>query len=277
MLSIRFKFSFAMAVAGLFSALLGSWAQTAQLQEKAPRLGASELAATAADAPAGGVTVTYQNGKLMIEARNATLTAVLEAVSARIGASLDIPPGTDERRSGIFGPGSVRYVLTSFLQRSHFNYVLAGSPDDPRGVTQILVFPRVQVAVAPKEENNAAQHPDTNQNTVQSPVADVKPMPPAATQPKKPDSQGKENKDDDIKTAMDSLQTVLSGGNSDSGDLERSALEALGRAALANKAKLDAETTVPSDQTPIRLSDAQLQRRLAEHANGLPHRHGRGR
>jgi hypothetical protein len=277
MLSIRFKFAFVMAVAGVFSAPLGSWAQTAQLQEKAPRLGASELAATAADAPAGGVTVTYQNGELMIEARNTTLTAVLQAVSVRIGASLDIPPGTDERRSGIFGPGGVRDVLTSVLQGSHFNYVLAGSPDDPRGVTQILVFPRVRTAVAAKKENSATQHPDTNQNAVQSPIADVKPMPPvSATQPKKPDSQGKENKDDDMKTAMDSLQTVFSSGNSVSGDLEQSALAALGRAALANKAKLDAEKTAPSDQTPIGLSDAQLQR-VAEHPNGLAHRHRRGR
>src|SRR5215469_17208418 len=42
--------------------------------------------------------VTYKNGQLAIDSRNATLSQVLRSVQAQTGASVEIPPGAGNER-----------------------------------------------------------------------------------------------------------------------------------------------------------------------------------
>jgi len=86
--------------------------------------------------------VTYSNGLLTIVATNSTLADVLQAVSARIGASVDAPARlTGERVAARLGPGAPREVLSDLLRGPRFDYILVGSDRDPNGVRDIILAP----------------------------------------------------------------------------------------------------------------------------------------
>jgi hypothetical protein len=84
-------------------------------------------------------SITYQNGTLTIAAQNATLSDVLRAACGQTGTEIEIPPSADERVVGVWGPGPVRDVLASFLNGSHFNYVMLGSNVDSTTVTRLIL------------------------------------------------------------------------------------------------------------------------------------------
>jgi hypothetical protein len=87
--------------------------------------------------------VTYENGQLSIQAQNATLGAILNAVRARTGAQVDVPAeASNDRVAANLGPGNPRDVMASLLQGSRFDYILLGSLDDPNGVSQVVLTPR---------------------------------------------------------------------------------------------------------------------------------------
>jgi hypothetical protein len=87
--------------------------------------------------------VTYQDGLLTIVSQNSTLAAILSAVAARTGASVELPPGSGrERVAAQLGPAPARDVLASLLNGSRFDYVLLGSADNPAAVEQIMLTVR---------------------------------------------------------------------------------------------------------------------------------------
>lgn len=91
-----------------------------------------------------GLMVTYQNGRLTIDANNETLANVLRLVAQRTGATIIIPPGTGlERIVEHAGPAPASDVLGQLLKGSHFNFVLIGSPQRPNDLQQVLLTPRV--------------------------------------------------------------------------------------------------------------------------------------
>jgi hypothetical protein len=84
--------------------------------------------------------VTYKNGQLTIDSRNATLSQVLHSVQAQTGASIDIPPGAgSERVVATLGPGQPKDVLASLLNGSKFNYVILGEADNPGAVQKVIL------------------------------------------------------------------------------------------------------------------------------------------
>lgn len=86
--------------------------------------------------------VTYSNGLLTIVATNSTLADILQAVSARTGASVDAPAHlTGERVAARLGPGAPREVLSDLLRGPRFDYILVGSDGDPNGVRDIILAP----------------------------------------------------------------------------------------------------------------------------------------
>ena len=89
--------------------------------------------------PASAPQVFFRNGQLTIVARNSTLGDILRAVHTQTGASVDVPPNATERVVSNLGPGPARDVLASLLNGSHFNYVMLGSPSDPRMVQRIIL------------------------------------------------------------------------------------------------------------------------------------------
>src|SRR5208337_760604 len=61
--------------------------------------------------PATPARVSYQGGLLTISAQNSSLGEILRDVRKLTGASIEIPPGTNERVVTHLGPGAPRDVL----------------------------------------------------------------------------------------------------------------------------------------------------------------------
>ena len=110
--------------------------------ESAPVSGAPPL--TPEQKPATPPTVTYENGKLMIVAKNAVLGDILRAVSEKTGASIDVPEGATERVVSQLGPGPARDVIAALLNGSHFNYVMVGTQESPNSVAQVVLTAKAE-------------------------------------------------------------------------------------------------------------------------------------
>jgi hypothetical protein len=122
--------------------------QTAHVQSPAANIQAANIAVSniqVSNIPAANsLTVTYQNGRLTINATNETLANVLRLVAQKTGATIIVPPGTGlERIVEHAGPGPASEILGQLLKGSHFNFVMLGSPQRPNDLQQVLLTPRV--------------------------------------------------------------------------------------------------------------------------------------
>src|SRR5271169_722900 len=91
--------------------------------------------------------VSYRNGQLSIDSRNATLSQVLHSVQTQTGASVDIPPGAgSERVVASLGPGKPRDVLASLLNGSKFNYVILGEANNPGAVQKVILMAKASAS-----------------------------------------------------------------------------------------------------------------------------------
>jgi len=89
--------------------------------------------------PAAPPVVSYQNGKLIVVAKNSTLGDVLRAIATKTGASIDVPENADERVVSQLGPAPARDVMAALLNGSHFNYVMVGTEGDPNAVARVVL------------------------------------------------------------------------------------------------------------------------------------------
>ena len=139
-------------------------------------------------------TVTFQNGLLAIRAENSTLAAILSAVRARTGATVDIPPATAmERVAAHVGPAPPRDVLASLLNGSGFDYIIVGSVENPDGIRRLILTPHqnraatqaampggaapsAQPAVPPPDEEDQDEAPQPE------PPPQIAPQPPQPQQ-----------------------------------------------------------------------------------------------
>ncbi|HKR26319.1 MAG TPA: hypothetical protein VJS11_02655 [Acidobacteriaceae bacterium] len=69
--------------------------------------------------------VTLDHGKLMVNAQNSDLSAILQDVSQKSGMSVD-GLTRNTRVFGVYGPGSPRDVLSALLTGAGYNFVMAG-------------------------------------------------------------------------------------------------------------------------------------------------------
>jgi hypothetical protein len=157
-------------------------AQNTEVQRVPPQTASEpDPASRLADLPPGPVIVNYQQGQLMIEAQNATLSTVLRAACNQTGTAIDIPPDAEERVVGVFGPGPARDVFALLLNGSRFNYIILGSTDDAARVVRLTLSLRpISVrSVAPHETPSAHPAPQAVAK------ADVPPpqLPPQAQKP----------------------------------------------------------------------------------------------
>jgi hypothetical protein len=95
------------------------------------------------DMPPQAPRVNYVNGQLTIRAENSTLADVLNAVRARTGTPIDVPPSAMTDRVAVhLGPAPPREVLSALLDGSNFNYVILGSEQNPESVQRVVLTPR---------------------------------------------------------------------------------------------------------------------------------------
>jgi len=95
--------------------------------------------------------VRYVDGKLAVEATNASLNEVLREVSRKTG--MKITGGVaDDRVFGSYGPSSPSSVLDALLEGTGSNIMLV---DDAKGGSELILTPRHGGATPPNP--NAAQ------------------------------------------------------------------------------------------------------------------------
>ena len=104
-----------------------------------PAAATETLPLTPEQRPAAAPLVTYIDGKLSVSAKNSTLGDILRAISAKTGASIDIPEGANERVVSQLGPAPARDVMTALLNGSHFNYVMVGTETNPNAVAHVIL------------------------------------------------------------------------------------------------------------------------------------------
>jgi hypothetical protein len=85
-------------------------------------------------------TVSYADGNLTVNARNARMGDVIEAIRVRTGISVEFPPeGMGARVFDHVGPAPLRVVLMELLYGSGFNYIISTSSKDPQTVTRLIL------------------------------------------------------------------------------------------------------------------------------------------
>ena len=104
---------------------------------------AGQTVAAPATVPVNSRGVSYQNGRLTIHTEGSTLAEVLRSVAEKIGAVIEVPPGSGgERVIEHAGPGLADEVLTSLLSGSEFNFIIVTSPATPHNPTRVLLTAR---------------------------------------------------------------------------------------------------------------------------------------
>lgn len=115
---------------------------------------------TLEQSPPTAPRVSMQNGLLLIDAHNSTLSQVLRAVQQQTGASVDVPAAANsERVVAQIGPGQPRDVLTALLNGSKFDYVILGVLGNPGAVQKVLLTPRQAGGAAIAAQNNVPPPP----------------------------------------------------------------------------------------------------------------------
>jgi hypothetical protein len=98
---------------------------------------------TRQEMPPNAPQVSWDGEQLTIMADNATLSDILAAVHACIGAEIDIPASAShERMSARLGPGPAREVLSSLLAWMDFNYIIQASDTDSKGIQSVVLTRR---------------------------------------------------------------------------------------------------------------------------------------
>ena len=98
---------------------------------------------TAEQTPPQLPVVTWDGNLLTIDAENSTLAAVLVALRAKTGASIEIPSSASRERVFVhLGPGQVRDIISSLLYGTEFDYIVETSDDDPDTLRSVVVTAR---------------------------------------------------------------------------------------------------------------------------------------
>ena len=126
---------------------------------------------TVAANPVPVINVEYSNGQLTLAAENATLEAVLAAVSARTGIGIAVAPTVGSEMVDIeLGPADAKEVLVKLLSGPHLDYIMMGTADDPNTPGHIEVRESLVPAVA--ENQPVAQGEEQNSATTDDAAAE---------------------------------------------------------------------------------------------------------
>ena len=137
--------------------------------------GVSDPAEVPPAAPAGAhhVEVTYSDGKLAVQATNASLNEILREVASRTG--IKITGGVaDDKVFGSYGPSSPALVLDALLDGTGSNILLV---DDAKGGSELILTPR-RGGVTPPNPNAAQQSSDSEDTGAGAYVPPARPFQP---------------------------------------------------------------------------------------------------
>jgi hypothetical protein len=93
--------------------------------------------------------VSFDGKQLTIIANDSTLSEILTAVRAIMGAEIDLPTsGSGDRLPEVrLGPGPAREVLASLLSWTDFGYIIQASDKNPLGIQSVILVARNKTPV----------------------------------------------------------------------------------------------------------------------------------
>jgi len=120
------------------------WAAPDSLQAGETKVPSAEGAQSRQDVPkAAAPVVSYQDGRLTVEAENEPLASVLKLIAEKTGAVIDVPVGTGlERIVAHAGPGPAGEVLKELLEGSEYNFVVLRSQQPTHELREVLLTMR---------------------------------------------------------------------------------------------------------------------------------------
>lgn len=139
--------------------------------------------------PPAPAEVTYENGLLSVDSRNARLTDILTGIRAKTGIQFEGLPTGQDRVAGKFGPAPADEVLTSLLQGLHYDYVIIGMPENPSTVQKVILTPTAgasTVAANPGAQRADNANSDDDDSSDESPAEPSESAQPQAAQPTQP-------------------------------------------------------------------------------------------
>jgi len=132
----------------------------------------------AAPPPPPPVTVGFENGMLSVTADRASLAEVLYQIQVHTGAEIAVPSGAEQEKVvATLGPAPARDVLTDLLQGSSYNFIILGSPQDPKALERVILTPRgpaipeVSAMTPPPASPPPSPETDPPQHMVEPPPA----------------------------------------------------------------------------------------------------------
>lgn len=129
---------------------------------------AAYAASPVLDTPAEPAHIALTGGKLSIEAKNSSLTAILHQLAKDTGMSID-GLSKDQRIFGIYGPDDPRQVLSELLDGAGYNVLMLGSTDSgaPR---ELQLSIRNNGPVTAGQPTTVAQQQDEDQDDTPQPI-----------------------------------------------------------------------------------------------------------
>jgi hypothetical protein len=89
--------------------------------------------------PAGAPSVSFRNGQLRVDADNATLGEVLNAIGKKIGAQIEKPAAADSERVAAHLAGAPAQVIGALLDDEKYGYVILYPPQEPDHVQRVIL------------------------------------------------------------------------------------------------------------------------------------------
>jgi hypothetical protein len=234
---------------------------------------------TAEQLPLSAPQVSYADGQLTITAENSTLTDILTAIRAQMGADIDAPPSTSREHMVVrLGPGPAREVIASLLSWTDYDYVIQAADDDPAGVKSVLVTSRpkktgagsASAGVQMARRSPFSRAGETTPPPPEAPADDPVPLAPdtptetvadqqaaqPATQPQAPDQQ---TASADTQTAAPALPPRKSDYANSQPGLDQATLDAQAAAAAAALQTSQDSADSSSSQPPQSKSQEMVQ------------------
>jgi hypothetical protein len=114
-----------------------------------PQIAAEPPTPTVAPPQPKKVDISFQDGRLSVTSRKASLAEVLNELRIQTGADIVVPPGAEQELVAVvLGPSSPRDVISRLLDGSRYNFIIVGTDKDANQVERVVLSPKASSMTA---------------------------------------------------------------------------------------------------------------------------------
>lgn len=114
-----------------------------------PQIAAEPPTPTLAPPQPKKVDISFQDGRLSVTSRKASLAEVLNELRIQTGADIVVPAGAEQEVVAVvLGPSSPRDVISRLLDGSRYNFIIVGTDKDANQVERVVLSPKASSMTA---------------------------------------------------------------------------------------------------------------------------------